>query len=68
MSTTVPTEQENLADTHPEKVAELKDLITAHYADAVEPLYAHKLTSAIMIDKTVNQDATVTDEYVLWEN
>ncbi|GAB5455242.1 MAG: sulfatase-like hydrolase/transferase [Henriciella sp.] len=63
-----PTEQNNLADSRPEKVAELEALIAAHYADAVEPLYPHKITSPILIDKTVNQMPTEQDEYVIWPN
>ena len=63
-----PTEQFNLADTNPEKVTELKALLTAHYADAVEPLYPHKITSPILIDKTVDQMPTAQDEYVIWPN
>lgn len=65
---TDPTEQTNLAETQPEKVAELKALITAHYADAVEPLYPHKITSPILIDKTVDQLPTAQDEFVIWPN
>ncbi len=65
---TDPTEQTNLADAEPSKVAELQALITAHYVDAVEPLYAHKLQSPIMIDKTGGQSPEDGDEYVIWPN
>ncbi len=65
---TDPTEQTNLADAQPGKVAELQALIEAHYADAVEPLYAHKLQSPIMIDKTGGQSPEDGDEYVIWPN
>ena len=66
---TDPTEQTNLVDRAPEKVAELQGLIEAHYADAVPPLYPHTLASPIMIDKTINQGpGTTEDEYVIWAN
>ncbi|MEL6694286.1 MAG: sulfatase, partial [Pseudomonadota bacterium] len=65
---TDPTEQTNLAESRPEKVDELKALLTAHYADAVEPLYPHKITSPILIDKTIDQMPTAQDEYVIWPN
>ena len=65
---TDPTEQTNLADTEPSKVAELQALIDAHYEDAVEPLYAHKLQSPIMIDKTGGETPASGDEYVMWPN
>ena len=63
-----PTEQTNLAEARPEKVAEMQALLTAHYADAVEPLYPHKITSPILIDKTLDQTPTAQDEYVIWPN
>lgn len=63
-----PTEQNNLADANPEKVAELSALIDAHQADSVGSLYPYSLISPIQIDKTVNQEAEEGDEYVLWFN
>lgn len=63
-----PTEQTNRAEAQPEKVAELMALIEAHYQDAAAPLYPHKLTSPILIDKTVDQKPTSGDEYVMWSN
>ena len=47
---------------------ELEALLTAHFADAVEPLYPHKITSPILIDKTVDQVPTAQAEYVVWPN
>ena len=63
-----PTEQTNLAEARQEKVAELQALLTDHYADAVEPLYPHKITSPILIDKTLDQTPIAQDEYVIWPN
>ena len=63
-----PTEQVNLAETHSEKRAELEALMEAHYADAVSPLYPHKLESPIVIDKTIVEVIEDGDEYIIWPN
>jgi len=63
-----PTEQINLADSHPEKRAELEALITAHWADARPPLYPHTTESPIRIDKTNADPFAPGDEYVIWPN
>ena len=63
-----PTEQFNLSEEHPEKLAELSALLTAHHADAVAPLYAHKLESPILIDKTIDEKVIAGDEYIIWPN
>ncbi|MEM9310964.1 MAG: sulfatase [Pseudomonadota bacterium] len=63
-----PTEQNNLADTMPDKVAELNALIDAHQADSVGSLYPYSLVSPIQIDKTIDREAEEGDEYVLWFN
>jgi len=63
-----PTEQLNLVDARPDKLAELQDLIEAHYANAVAPLYPYSIESAIAIDKTLADTADADDEYVWWPN
>ena len=63
-----PTEQTNLADERPEKLAELKRLIDAHIAGSEGPLYPYKIASPIAIDKTVNQRPVEGDEYIIWPN
>nr|WP_070959945.1 sulfatase-like hydrolase/transferase [Hyphomonas sp. Mor2] len=63
-----PTEQSNLASTDPARVEALTALIEAHYADAVEPLYAHKIESPIPIDIIPNTPAQASDEYIIWDN
>ncbi|MEM7639066.1 MAG: sulfatase [Pseudomonadota bacterium] len=65
---TDPNEQNNQAESRPEKLAELQALLDAHHADAVAPLYPHKLASAIPIDKTNADDIDANDEYVIWPN
>lgn len=63
-----PTEQNNLADERPEKLAELQGLLDAHHANSVGPLYPHKLESPIAIDKTLFEGAEKGDEYIIWPN
>ncbi|MEM9570633.1 MAG: sulfatase [Pseudomonadota bacterium] len=66
--TTDPTEQNNLAETRPDKMAELQALLAAHHADAVPPLYRHTIESPIAIDRTLAETVTVEDEYIIWPN
>lgn len=65
---TDPTEQTNLADERPDKLAELTRLIEAHQANAVEPLYPYTIESTRALDKTVVETAEFSDEYVWWPN
>jgi uncharacterized sulfatase len=63
-----PTEQTNLAETRPEKLAELQALIDAHWANARAPLYPYTIESPIPIDKTSADKIQPGDEYVYWPN
>lgn len=63
-----PTEQTNLAETRPEKLAELQTLIDAHWANARAPLYPYKIESPIPVDKTSADTTERGDEYVYWPN
>lgn len=63
-----PTEQTDLSVTHPEKVADLKALIDAHWQDARPPLYPYAVEGPILIDKTADQSFEPGDEYVYWPN
>ena len=63
-----PTEQVNLAETRPDKLAELQALIDAHWANAREPLYPYSIESPIMVDKTAADTYEPGDEYVYWPN
>ncbi|MEO0817976.1 MAG: sulfatase [Pseudomonadota bacterium] len=63
-----PTEQVNLAGTHPEKLAELEALIEAHWADARPPLYPHQTEGPICIDKSVVDRPCEEDGYIIWPN
>ncbi len=63
-----PTEQTNLVETRPDKVAELEALIEAHWADARPPLYPHTTESPIRVDKTNADPGQPDDEYIIWPN
>lgn len=63
---TDPTEQNNLAERRPEKVAELKALIAAHRRGGRTPLYPYAGEVPVTVDKTLEQKATADDEYVYW--
>lgn len=65
---TDPTEQVDLADAEPGKVAQLKALLEAHHMDAVSPLYQHTLESPIAIDKTLAETFNEGDEFIVWPN
>ena len=63
-----PTEQINLAEDRPDKVAELQGLLDAHQASSVGPLYAYEMESPQAIDITGAERATEDDEYVWLPN
>lgn len=65
---TDPTEQNNLAETHPDKLAQLQALLDDHHAGARPPLYPYALEAAIPIDKTNADTIDPDDEYVWWPN
>lgn len=65
---TDPTEQDNLADSRPDKLAELQGLLDKHLAGAVQPLYPYTIETAIAIDKTEADRVESGDEYVWWPN
>lgn len=63
-----PSERVNLADTHPEKLAELKALLDAHWADARPPLYPHAMEWPVRLDTPTTAPHTAEDEFVVWPN
>jgi len=63
-----PTEQLNLAEDRPEKLAELQSILDAHHANAVSTLYESATDSPIMIDKTLAERFEEGDEFVWWPN
>ena len=65
---TDPTEQNNLVESHPEKLAELSALLAAHQAEAVPALYPYTIESPIAIDHTLAEQPDQEAEYVWWPN
>jgi len=63
-----PTEQNNLADTHKEKLAELEALLDEHHANRTPPLYPTVSDMPVMIDKTLAERFEPGDEYIYWPN
>ena len=63
-----PTEQHNLAQKAPEKLAELEALLAAHNAEQVEPLWRSVIDMPQRIDKHGEEPFDASDEYVYWPN
>lgn len=63
-----PTEQNNLAESRPDRLAELQGLINAHWADARAPLYPYTAELPVLIDKTDADTFELGDDYVYWPN
>lgn len=65
---TDPTEQHNVADRHPGRVAELKALLAAHNAEQAEPMWPSVLETPVLIDKTSAEPYEEGDEFAYWPN
>ena len=63
-----PTEQNNLADTEPDKLSELQALLDEHRASAVPPLYPYTGELPVAVDKTLAEYFEAGDEYIYWPN
>ena len=63
-----PTEQHDLADAQPERVASLTRLLDEHNAAQAEPLWPSTVTSPINIDKTLLDPDAADDEFIYWFN
>ncbi|MFK8048779.1 MAG: sulfatase-like hydrolase/transferase [Halioglobus sp.] len=63
-----PTEQSNLATSHPEKLDQLSALLAAHQAGSRGPLYAPTTQMPVMIDKTLAEKFVEGDEYIYTPN
>jgi uncharacterized sulfatase len=63
-----PTEQTNLAASHPEKLNELEALLAAHQASSRGPLYESVTQMPVMVDKTLAEKFVEGDEYVYTPN
>jgi uncharacterized sulfatase len=63
-----PTEQNNLAASHPDKLKELSALLAAHQASSRGPLYPSIVQMPVMVDKTLAEKFVDGDEYVYTPN
>lgn len=63
-----PTEQHNLTDSEPGKLAELLALIRAHQAGARPALYPAALQAPVAVDKTRAERFEAGDELIYWPN
>ncbi len=63
-----PNEQHNLAESEPDKVAELMSLLDAHAAASRPSLYPPVSEQVIAIDKTLAERFEEGDEYIYWPN
>ena len=63
-----PTEQRNLADERPEKLAELRAALAAHNAEQAAPAWPSQGSFPINIDKHLAIPDAPDDEYIYWSN
>ena len=63
-----PTEQHDLAESNPAKVAELAAKLAMIYAEQATPLWPALIEVPVLIDKPLGQPAIATDEYIYWSN
>ena len=62
------TEQRNLAQERPDKVAELLALLKQHEESARPPLYPYVAEMPVAVDKTLAEEFVPGDEYIYWPN
>ena len=63
-----PTEQNNLAESEPEKLNELRSLLAQHAAGAREPLHPYVAEMPVAVDKTRAEMVLSGDEFIYWPN
>jgi arylsulfatase A-like enzyme len=63
-----PTEQNNLADANPEKLAELSAELDKQDAEQSMPLWPSLLSGAIPIDRPLDTPEKENEDYVYWDN
>jgi len=65
---TDPTEQRNLADQQPQKLAEMQALLAEHNRGMSAPLWPSFIEVPVLVDKTLDQPDAPGDEFVYWQN
>jgi arylsulfatase A-like enzyme len=63
-----PTERVNLADQHPDKVAELEAQLALHNSSQLAPAWPSLAELPVSIDKTLAEPESPDDEYIDWPN
>lgn len=63
-----PTEQTNLAQTHPARVARMRALLARHEEGRRPPLYPYTLEAPIAVDRTLADRVGSRDEVIYWPN
>jgi arylsulfatase A-like enzyme len=63
-----PTEQKNLAEAMPDKVAELQSALASVDAEQVKPLWPTLLEAPVRIDRPAGTPAGKDEEYIYWAN
>lgn len=63
-----PTEQTNLAEQEPARVAALQRLLDAHNAEQIAPAWPSTMEAPINIDKTLTEADAPDDAYIYWPN
>jgi arylsulfatase A-like enzyme len=63
-----PTEQHDLAEAQPEKVAELAKTLAGIDAEQAKPLWPALIEAPVLIDKPMGRPVKASDEYIYWSN
>jgi hypothetical protein len=63
-----PTEQRDLAESSPEKVAELAAVLARIDAEQAKPLWTALIEAPVLIDKPLGRPMTAADEFIYWSN
>jgi len=63
-----PTEQNDLAESNPMKVAELATELAAIDAEQAKPLWPALIEVPVLIDKPMGRPVLATDDYIYWSN
>ena len=65
---TDPTEQIDLAEQEPERVAALREILAAHNAEQVESGWPSRGEMVVNVDKTLLSHDAPDDDYIIWRN
>lgn len=63
-----PTEQNNLAQSHPDKLAEMQAELAAWNAEQADPAWPSQASMPINIDRDLSQPDQEGDDFIYWSN